>query len=569
MTKPLWVDLPFDDLTAPIVAIAIGPEGVWAGGLGGVALYSEQDGWRPPTSNIAIHSVTALAYEDECLLAGHESGIARSTDGGRTWSEANVGTFHTTVTALAISPRFSEDGVVLAATFGNGILKSSDSGRSWRPSNFGLDEGEVMALVWVENETVLAGTKSGLLHSPNGGRAWRAVPETPGISFSAITILPDGGVLAAPTLGRPFRFSKDLRNWQPVEALPDGIPVWALATLSDGRILAGSGNHGLWASADSAQTWSQLWQREIWSLAGDGDRLFAGTNSGLAASEDRGLTWSLLPPPPIHQLQWLLPIEEKIVLAGVHSSRVRRFADGRWWNDDAGPNPISGVWRSGDNSYITAAWNGLYHYEDGIEGLCVSEEANCTRATFLGNDGWAGISSDRNLLRTRDGGRTWNGAPSPFGNLALVALQAFPNIDDGQFGYLMAATYDESRRAVKVWRSDDGERWTPGADSFTPWPHVATLGEPGVVTIGSLISTRQRDGSWVQISVGETPFRRIVTDGSVMYALALDALWRSDDLGQSWVRDDEGLPSDEMLDVAIFEHRLHVLLTGGRLIAIR
>jgi hypothetical protein len=131
----------------------------------------------------------------------------------------------------------------------------------------------------------------------------------------------------------------------------------------------------------------------------------------------------------------------------------------------------------------------------------------------------------------------------------------------------MAATYDDRRRAVKVWRSDDGEHWTPGADSFTPWPHVATLGEPGVVTIGSLISARQHDGTWAQGTVGKTPFRRIVTDGSVLYALALDAIWRSDDVGQSWSRDDDGLPNDDILDIAIFENKLHVLLTGGRLLA--
>jgi hypothetical protein len=170
------------------------------------------------------------------------------------------------------------------------------------------------------------------------------------------------------------------------------------------------------------------------------------------------------------------------------------------------------------------------------------------------------------LLRTRDGGRTWSGSPSPFGTLPLVALQAIPNLEEGRFGYLMAATYDERAHSVKVWRSDDGERWTPGADSYTPWPQVATLGEPAVVTIGSVISTRQPDGTWNQATAGETAFRRVVSDGSTLYALALDALWRSD-IGKSWCRHDEGLPANELLDIAILQGKLHVLLTGGRLLA--
>jgi hypothetical protein len=81
-----------------------------------------------------------------------------------------------------------------------------------------------------------------------------------------------------------------------------------------------------------------------------------------------------------------------------------------------------------------------------------------------------------------------------------------------------------------------------------------------------MISTRQPNGTWVQGTVGDASFRRIISDGSALYALALDAIWRSDDLGSSWSRDDDGLPSNEIFDIAIFDGRLHVLLTGGRLL---
>jgi hypothetical protein len=57
------------------------------------------------------------------------------------------------------------------------------------------------------------------------------------------------------------------------------------------------------------------------------------------------------------------------------------------------------------------------------------------------------------------------------------------------------------------------------------------------------------------------------SDGSILFALALDGIWRSDDMGKSWSRDDEGLPASEILDIANFDGKLHVLLTGGRLLA--
>ncbi|MFL5760693.1 MAG: WD40/YVTN/BNR-like repeat-containing protein [Thermomicrobiales bacterium] len=568
MTKSKWELFAFDRIGGWVNSLAVGPGGVWAGGLGGVARYSDAEGWSPPNSTIALHCVISLAYREGVLLAGHESGIVRSSDGGKTWESTDVGGNFSTTTAFAFSPRFAEEGVALASTFGSGVLRTTDGGRSWRPSNFGLDDHEVMSLAWQARESVVAATQSGLFHSPNGGRAWRTVPNTNGIVFNTLTWLPDGALLTAPNMDRPRLFSPDLTEWEPVDALPGTMDAWSITTLPGGMILLGGGIRGLWVSADSARSWTQLWQRGCWSVTGDGERIFAGPSNGLACSKDRGQTWTALPHPPLQPFHWMLPLDDAIVIAGVNADPILHFSNGEIEGDDhLGPLPYFGFWKNGPGSFIASTESGLFLYENGIEGQDVANEDGCTQATFLGDDGWAGATSGGQLLRTHDGGRTWSGSPSPFGNLPLVALQAIPNLEDGQFGYLMAATYDERNRSVKVWRSDDGERWTPGADSYTPWSLVATLGEPAVVTVGSVISTRQSDGTWNQSTVGETAFRRLVFDGSTLYALAVDALWRSDHYGKTWSRDDDELPTNEMLDIAIFDGKLHLLLTGGRLLA--
>ena len=62
---------------------------------------------------------------------------------GRSWRRCSVPDDTGTVTALALSPRFQEDGTALAATLDNGILRSTDSGQSWQTSSFGLQSLEV------------------------------------------------------------------------------------------------------------------------------------------------------------------------------------------------------------------------------------------------------------------------------------------------------------------------------------------------------------------------------------------------------------------------------------------
>ena len=90
MMTPGWVLLPFEYPSAPVVAIALEPGRVWAGGPGGVARFSDSEGWRPPGSMIALRCVTALACGNGCVLAGHESGIARSVDDGKSWARPTL-----------------------------------------------------------------------------------------------------------------------------------------------------------------------------------------------------------------------------------------------------------------------------------------------------------------------------------------------------------------------------------------------------------------------------------------------------------------------------------------------
>jgi photosystem II stability/assembly factor-like uncharacterized protein len=153
----------------------------------------------------------------------------------------------------------------------DGVIWSGDRGSNWAAWNFGLFDLHVLCLVispdFAQDETVFAGTETGIFRSTNGGRAWREV---------------DFPMDHAPVLSLAFspRFT------------------------SDGVLYAGTEAHGLWRSADRGKTWERLGARWIktavnqvlldqdaFGAAGELDVLVSA-NGRLRVTRDGGRTWA-------------------------------------------------------------------------------------------------------------------------------------------------------------------------------------------------------------------------------------------------------------------------------------
>ena len=386
----------------------------------------------------------------------------------------------------------------------------------------------------------------------------------------ALATQADGTMLAAPELGPPLRATASLTTWSAVAGLPDDLRTWALAALPDGAVLLSSENYGILRSTDHGATWSTLSAERAISLAADESRVYAGTTTGLAVSPDGGQTWTKLPPSPLHDLRRLLVVDGVALVAGTNSTPVATRPDGGWSPLGDLPLPLSGLFPAPDGAVYASGMNGLFRSGDrgaSWRQVVAGREGCVTQMTFLPDgSGWAAVTAEDGVLRIRPGSQQWETLPSPFGVLPLVALQAIPGSAGSSSASLMAATYDAQQRAVTVWRSDDeGEHWRRGGDSDTAWPVVASCGSPPLLTIGNVVTVRLPDGTWRQTPVGETGFRRVVTDGQRLVALAVDGVWRSEILGATWERDDAGLPVDQVMDIALEAGVLYVLLAGGRL----
>ncbi len=184
---------------------------------------------------------------------------------------------------------------MLAATLEHGILRSDDVGKNWYAVTTGLENFEVTALTWTEDENVLTGTTNGIYHSPDRGQSWSLTHGSAGYEVGALTYLPDGTALAALESGGLLYSSDKGITWDKLEGVPANIAGSAFSVTGDGTLLWGTLGNGILRSTDSGHTWQQVHESTVLSFAANGNTLYAGHSDGLSVSVDDGITLDLTP----------------------------------------------------------------------------------------------------------------------------------------------------------------------------------------------------------------------------------------------------------------------------------
>jgi len=194
-----------------------------------------------PTQSVAVSVVDDITY----VFAALEGRILRSINGSQTWEIASLDSPAPLVTALAVSPDFARDGLVLAATMQDGIFRSADRGVSWTGWNFGLYDPNINALAFVDAQKVVAGTQSGVFVSINAGRSWRDTDF-------------------------------------PLES----APVQCVAVSPDQTIYAGTQSDGLFVSRDAGKTWKTVCAGGVEQIHIHNGRVFILNDGNLLFSDD-------------------------------------------------------------------------------------------------------------------------------------------------------------------------------------------------------------------------------------------------------------------------------------------
>src|SRR5262245_33658085 len=297
---PTWTKVGPEGATVRTIAIdPTSPSTLYAGTDGGVA--KSVDGgatWSDRSAGLDRRFVRELAidpFDSQIIWAANIGGFFRSTDGAAAWQRVESGP--SAADAVTLTPLVR--GLVYAG-LGTGVSKSVDGGATWHTSTITREDSQVTDLVIDprDPDTVYAGLfRAGVFKSTNGGTTW--APSRNGltdIDVEELVIDPTNpNLLYAATRSGVFASVDAGARWipTPTAGFIGGVAIDPFAHATVYALpLVGSGLK----STDFGLRWAPISALPVLhSVAFDPvtqGTLYAGAGFGLAKSTDGGVTWT-------------------------------------------------------------------------------------------------------------------------------------------------------------------------------------------------------------------------------------------------------------------------------------
>jgi ligand-binding sensor domain-containing protein len=294
------------DVSALAASEAEGAVTIYAGTSSSGIRRSTDDGrtWTDASGGLrfaqgSISTITALAATGTqvyAILGATGSRVFVSANQGQSWEPVNnslPSQLQTTSLAVVGSN-------VFAGALGSGVFRLTDNTQSWTESNRGLSSRSVNSVV-LYSGALFAGTLGGgVFRSADGGVNWAAVNEGLPVGVNAFALAVSGQTLLAGTFGDGvFRYDAAANRWVAANTGLENRFVNALV-VSGGAVFAGVGNGrdlgNVYRSLDQGGSWQAVGQSldgyRVLALAANGNTLVAGTDGGgVFLSPDQGVNW--------------------------------------------------------------------------------------------------------------------------------------------------------------------------------------------------------------------------------------------------------------------------------------
>jgi photosystem II stability/assembly factor-like uncharacterized protein len=394
-------------------AIAVTAQGFLAGTTDG--LYRSKDGksWSAvggALSGAPVRPVVTDPRQPDRVFAAVGPGMAKSTDGGATWSMLTVPPSAASVLSLAPG-----DKNVLYAGTVRGVWKTSDDGANWTPLSAGLVSTVVHNLMLVPGNpsTLLAATRYGLAISQDAGATWQDARGLTDPYVLSLAVDPGNrNLVYAGTWGSSLFISKNGGKdfSRLVENLASNAPISGLAVLrrSDNTMLlyAGTLGNGLYRSTDGGQKWTPQAglgnaTRVMTLVFVPPAALYAGTERGLYRLDMSVANAAWQP------ASRTLPADE--VRALVYEAQQ--------------PQTL----------YVGYTASGIYRSDNGggewkpLRGALPARSRLQTLALNPGVSDVIYAGTDRGIYRSDDGGATWNAANEALFSLDIQSIVVDPD----------------------------------------------------------------------------------------------------------------------------------------------
>lgn len=371
-------------------------------------------------------------------------GIARTTNGGSSWTYVTVGSNGTQVHPDQHYFVFGPDGALWVASDG-GVWKTTTSGASWVNLNQGLSITQfyTVGTHLTDANFLVAGTQDNGSLQFQGAQAWPQVIGGDGGPVAVEWSNPSRYFTTYIRMSPVYRWLRPLSSQGTVTGPWSGDRAsWANGPLVVDPNLASTllaGTHRVWQTTNSGSSWGAISTdltngghlRALAIAATDSNVIYSGSSDGrVFATFNRGASWlprnTGLPPGRIISDIIVSPIDPLMAYVSVdYSSGGRLFETvdgGVSWVDKTGTLP------------------------SGIRGMSLAVDFNA--GTFY-------LGTDYGVYSTGDGGTTWVPESNNLPSVAVYDAQI-----DVANGYIVAATHGRG-----MWRA-----LLSGASSLTPRP---------------------------------------------------------------------------------------------------
>ena len=190
------------------------------------------------------------------FASGHDIGVYRSDDGGRSWAPSGK-LPHNDVHALAWSP--SHPDILYIFIVGYGLYKSQDMGRSWQSVNPNMARAPILSLAVSpkDPDIIYTGLEGRFLISRDGGRSWAILGTVPASTILSLLVESSNSFLAATDSGL-FQSRDGGISWSRITHSLLRDHVVSIAYGPAGKIYGITYRGAISESSDSGGSWKRV-----------------------------------------------------------------------------------------------------------------------------------------------------------------------------------------------------------------------------------------------------------------------------------------------------------------------